>query len=316
MDLGTVFNVASYAAAGIAGAAALYSTFYTVPQRKVGLITQFGKHVKTVEEPGLKVKIPFIQQVAAKVSTAELQAEETLQTKTTDDLFVDLPIAIHFQVSNAPIFFFDKGDPVKLMKKVVSAAVREYTSGKAFQELYNERQEIRDGVLEKVASKIEEFGITINDIVIDEPQASNEVKSTFDRVRASALEKEAAKNEAAAEYIRQVKSAEADKERDILRGQGAAGYRKEIFDQYAEQIESLVDAGTPREEAVHFMETIMKLDTWREVGTDGNMLIVTDGSSKEGNELVDLMKNMKGLQSLSPKNSGDTSISGVPTPGQ
>jgi regulator of protease activity HflC (stomatin/prohibitin superfamily) len=246
--LSFAFNAAAYAVPAITAMAALYSSIYIVPQRKVGLITRFGKHIRTDENPGLKFKVPFIDQVAARVSTAEHQVEEMLQTKTTDDLFVNLPIAIQFEVNDAPVFHFNKNDPVGMMSKAVSAAVREYTSGKSFQELYNERQEIRDGVLEKVADKASQFGIVINDIIIDEPQASAEVRETFDRVRRSALEKEAAKNEADANYIRTVKDAEADKERDILRGEGAAGYREKIFDQYAEQIEALEKSGTPREE--------------------------------------------------------------------
>jgi len=181
------------------------------------------------------------------------------------------------------------------MGKVVSAAVREYTSQKTFQELYNERQEIKDGVMSKVEDKVKAFGITINDIVIDEPQASDEVKQQFDRVRSSALETEAIKNEAKQKKMLIIAGAEADRQRDILRGQGAAGYRKEIFDQYAQQIEELVKNGTPREEAVSVMMKIMELDTWREVGAEGNMVIVTGGESGESREFADLTKRLAAL---------------------
>jgi regulator of protease activity HflC (stomatin/prohibitin superfamily) len=299
MDLGTIFNSAAMITMGIAALAAIKSSIYIVPQRKVGLVTQFGRHMRTDETPGLKFKAPWpIQNVAAKVSTAEQQVEEMLQTKTTDDLFVNLPIAIQFEVNNAAVFYFNKDDPVGMMSKAVSAAVREYTSGKSFQELYNERQEIRDGVLEKVADKASQFGIVINDIIIDEPQASAEVRETFDRVRRSALEKEAAKNEADANYIRTVKDAEADKERDILRGEGAAGYREKIFDQYAEQIEALEKAGTPREEAVKVMMKIMELDTWREVGGEGNSMVIVGNSDNSGADLQDFVVKAQALGQL------------------
>lgn len=287
MDLGTIFQAAAaYGVPAIALGSALLGSLYTVGQQHKGLVTRFGKHVRTNDTPGLKLKIPFIESVK-KISMQERQEDEALTTKTTDDLFVDLPISIHFQVSDPAVYYFDKENPVQLMKKVVSAAARKYTSSKSFQELYDERQEIKDGVLKTVEQQVSGFGIQINDIVIDEPQASDAVKKTFDRVRSSSLEKDAATNEAAAEYIRKVKSAEADKDRDLLRGEGAAGYRDKLFEQYAKQINNLVSEGTPREEAVQVMMRIMELDTQREVGAHGNTILFAP-AGEAGSRIAEL----------------------------
>ena len=40
-----------------------FSCIYTVDQRQQVLISQFGKIVKFVKEPGLKFKIPFVQEI-------------------------------------------------------------------------------------------------------------------------------------------------------------------------------------------------------------------------------------------------------------
>ncbi len=139
-------NVAAYGAAVGAGASVLAGMFYSVPQRHVGLITQFGKHVRTVEEPGLHMKVPFIQKVAEKVSTAIQQISDPLDTKTKDNLFVKLPITIQFIVKDAPKYYFNTDKPEEQMAKIVSASVRKYTSGKDFQELYTERDEISEAI--------------------------------------------------------------------------------------------------------------------------------------------------------------------------
>lgn len=282
IDLGNAFGAVAHVGlyAGVAATAllALRGTFYTVPQRHTGLVTRFDEHVRTNDTPGLKMKIPLIEAVDI-VSRQEYQTKEMLETKTADDLFVKLPISIHYEVSDPAVFHFNKDKPVALMSNVVSAAVREYTSQKRFQELYNERQQIKDGVLAKVAEKVSGFGVHINDIVIDEPQASPEVKHTFDRVRSSALEKEAATNEAEADYIRTVKRAEADKQRNILIGEGVAGFREKIADGYASLRKKLVADGVDPGAADSFMEEAMRLDTLRDVGDKGNMVIVTPDSS-------------------------------------
>ncbi len=256
-------------------------TFYTIHQQHTGLVTRFDRHVRTNDWAGLKMKIPLIEKVE-KISMQEFQADEMLETKTTDNLFVKLPISIHYQVNAPEKFYFEKGNPIKLMKKVVAAAVREYTSGKDFQELYDERQQIKEGVLTKVEQQVGGYGILISDIVIDEPQASAEVKETFDRVRSSALEKDAAKNEAEADYIRTVKRAEADKQRNILIGEGVAGFREKIAEGYSALRKQLISDGADPYTADRFMEEAMRLDTLRDIGDKKNMVIVTtDGSSAQ-----------------------------------
>lgn len=290
IDLGNAFSVATQV--GIYGAAALglyltaRSTLYQIPQKHTGLVTRFGEHVRTNETPGLKAKIPFIESVA-KISGQEYQTKEMLETKTADDLFVKLPISIHFEVSDPAVFHFNKDKPVGLMSNVVSAAVREYTSQKKFQELYNERQQIKDGVLAKVADKVSGFGLHINDIVIDEPQASQEVKHTFDRVRSSALEKEAARNEAEAQYIRAVKEGEGIAKRSALIGKGIAGLRENVAKGYDKSRKMLVEGGMAPEMADSFIVEAMRLDTLRDIGDKGNMVIVSPDSSS-GNRIAEL----------------------------
>lgn len=51
------------AVAGIVGLIGLGSTLYTVDETNQAVITQFGKPVRVVKEPGLHVKTPFIQTV-------------------------------------------------------------------------------------------------------------------------------------------------------------------------------------------------------------------------------------------------------------
>ncbi|MBT5654613.1 MAG: hypothetical protein HOI80_03820, partial [Alphaproteobacteria bacterium] len=39
------------------------STFFTVHQTEQALVLQFGDPIRTIDEPGLKMKIPFVQNV-------------------------------------------------------------------------------------------------------------------------------------------------------------------------------------------------------------------------------------------------------------
>ncbi len=279
-------------------AAYLVTCLFTVPQRTEALITFFGKHVRTEDRPGLNIKWPWpFNIVTAKVPTDLRQVDEKLDTKTKDDLFVRLPITIQYEVVDTGRFFFDTNHPIEQMNKIVSASVRKYTSGKEFQELYTERDEISGGVIDDVKKQVSDYGINIRRIVIDEPAAPKDVQDSFNRVRASEREKDAATNEAAAEYIRSVKAAEADKQRNILIGEGVAGFRQSIAEGYVGIRKSLMTEGVDADIADRFMEEAMRLDTIRDVGEKGNMVIVMP-SNQNNNALTDLLSSTPIIEKL------------------
>ncbi len=280
----------------------LLTMLYMVRQRHEALITSFGKHTFTQHKPGLKVKWPWpFNVVEASVPTSLQQITERLETKTKDDLFVSLPITIQFEIIDTARFYFDNQEPLEQIRKLVSAEVRKYTSGKEFQDLYYEREEISEGVIKAVMVHIDDYGVTLRRIIIDEPVAPASVEQAFNQVRASERLKDAAKNEAAADYIRRVKAAEADKERNILIGEGVAGFRKKIAEGYAELRNLMVAQGLDHTEADRFMRDAMHLDTLRDIGDKGNMVIVTEAGS-DHDKLKDLVKYDKLLENVKDKN--------------
>lgn len=283
IDLSALFMTAAAATGVLAAAAWLTSCVFTVQQKQEALVTRFGKHIRTEKDPGLHLKAPYpFNEVTAKIATDLQQVAEPLETKTRDDLFVRLPITIQYEVSDSAKFYFDNKDPIANMKKLVSAAVRTATARKEFQELYGDRDEISTAVIDHIKTAVAEYGINVRRIIIDEPQAPEQVQKAFNEVRASERLKEAARNKADAHAIEVVAKAEAEKQADVLRGQGKAGFRKEIFDQYSGQIRKLESEGVSRGEAITMMMQAMQQDTLRDVGDKGNLVIVTDGQSTGG----------------------------------
>ncbi|MFP4313922.1 MAG: SPFH domain-containing protein, partial [Alphaproteobacteria bacterium] len=220
-----------------------------------------------------------------------------------------LPITIQYEIKDTGVFYFDTNEPVDQMNIIVSASVRKYTSAKEFQDLYNERDEISLAVIEDVKEQICEYGINIRRIVVDEPTAPQDVQDSYNRVRASEREKDAAQNEAAADYIRRVKAAEADKERNILIGEGVAGFRQSIAQGYAEIRNQLVKDGVEPANAERFMEEAMRLDTIRDVGDKGNMVIVVPQGANHSQDLTPLLTGSPLLEQLGEnyrkRNAGD-----------
>lgn len=292
MSLGDIFAYAAYGAAGLAAIKYASTCLFMVRQREEGLITAFGKHVRTEQKAGLHMKKPWpFNVVAAKVSTALQQITDELKTKTKDDVFVTLPVTIQYEVNNTGRYYFDTDKPVTQVKSIVNAALRNYASDKEFQKLYDDRDEISETVIRNIASNVEDYGIILRRIVIDEPKPAQEVENAYNRVRASEREREAARNEAEADYIKRVREAEADKERNDLIGQGVAAFRRNVFEGYADQIKKLEEAGITPDQAAEMVKDTMRLDTLRDVGQHGNLVYVVEGGNGDkgvGQRIADM----------------------------
>lgn len=67
------------------GLVLLFSSLFTVSEREMGLVLQFGKPVKSISEPGLYFKVPFVQEVRRVPRTLQFWAS------SDNDVLVDLP---------------------------------------------------------------------------------------------------------------------------------------------------------------------------------------------------------------------------------
>lgn len=65
----------------------LFSSLFTINEREMGLVLQFGKPVKSINEPGLYFKVPFVQEVRRVPRTLQFWAS------SDNDVLVDLPTA-------------------------------------------------------------------------------------------------------------------------------------------------------------------------------------------------------------------------------
>lgn len=287
--LTAVFSAAAfpYVASGIGaifGITALKKTFFTVDQNAEGLVSRFGKYVGAPKTSGLNWKIPFIDKLDTQISTALTAIPTSLETKTSDDQFISLPIDIQFEVSDTAKYYYKSNNPNDQIKTIVSAAVRKCTSGKTFADIYSLRQEISDSVKEAVLDEISDYGIDIKRIVIDEPQPDDNVKNAYNRVKASEREKQAAENEAQASYIKAVKAAEADKERNSLIGEGVKAFRKSVAESYIETRQALINEGVDEKAADEFMTEAMRLDTMRDAAEKGNVIVMDTGKGSAKND--------------------------------
>jgi modulator of FtsH protease HflC len=200
---------------------------YVIQEWQLGLVLQFGKPIRTVMEPGLKFKYPFVQDVTI-FDKRILAADAPPQTYITLDkkrLIVDT--VSRWRISDPLVFFTTVRDykrAVARLNDVISARLRQEIANEFFQNFIREkREDIMEEVSKGTAQSAAPFGIDVIDVRIKRVDLPEEVQaSVFARMKA---ERERIAKRYRAEGNEQAREirANADKEREILL---AEAYRK------------------------------------------------------------------------------------------
>jgi modulator of FtsH protease HflC len=220
---------------------------YSVPQWMQAIVVQLGDPVRTVQEPGLYWKMPFIQNVLYfdKRLLAYNASPRELLTKDKQQLVVDNysrwrirdPLQFYRTVRN------EEGAQSRL-DDIIYSNLRETLGRHTLREIVNEKRALlMKQVTERSDEKAGEYGIEVVDVVIkraDLPE-KNEM-NVFNRMRTE-RERQAKKFRAEGdEEARKIRSesdkqvqillAEARKKAEIMRGEGDALAVKIFADAY------------------------------------------------------------------------------------
>lgn len=213
------------------------TSFFTVDETETTIVTQFGKYIRSVTEPGLNFKIPFVQVVHYydnRIMEYDSSPAEIL-TKDKKNLVVDN--YARWKIVDPLKFFQSVRDEVGAQARlddIVYADLREELARHNLSEIIDVRREaIMDTVSKKSDEKAKQYGIKIIDVRIKRADLPREVEeSVFARMRAereriakkyrSEGEEEAAKLRARTDKEKVIILAEAYKEAETIRGEGDA----------------------------------------------------------------------------------------------
>src|SRR5437764_12099269 len=113
--------------------------FFTVEQQERAIVERFGKFVR-VGGPGLQRKTPFVERVAGKMSLQVEQLNADIETKTKDNVFVHVQIAVQYKVGaqaqQVQDAYYKLEDPEAQMKSYAFDVVRSPIPSLALDEAY------------------------------------------------------------------------------------------------------------------------------------------------------------------------------------
>ena len=215
----------------------LLNCVYIVNQAEQAIVLQFGEPVRLIKEPGLKFKIPFIQNIVF-YDTRLLDLDPPAQEVVLNDKKrLDVDSFTRYKIIDPLKFYKTVRTELQAQSKlaeIVNSSVRKILGRITLKELLSQqRTKIMNDISSAVKIDAEQIGVSVADVRIrraDLPievlQAINaRMKSERDRdakeFRATG-EQEAQQIRAKADKERTIIIAEADKKAQIIRGEGDA----------------------------------------------------------------------------------------------
>ncbi len=283
----------------------LTTSVMVVGQKTAAIIEVFGRFY-TVKMAGLRLKYPWPIGIERRdgrnqrTSLRLLEMNEVVSVKTTDKLFVSFPVAVQYRVMSSRVAeaFYELEDAVAQIGSFVLNVVRTEGAKMSLEQLYTAKQSVEDAVKTELSERMSEYGFEIVNVLVDEPQPSEEVQNSFNTVIAAKREKEAAENEAAAERIRLVGIAEAEKTSKRLQGEGIAAQRLAIATGYNEAMSKLKAAmpGVTEETILSMLMMTNHWDTIRDAAAHpGNVIMVNGSGDSAMTELANLAASFRSV---------------------
>jgi regulator of protease activity HflC (stomatin/prohibitin superfamily) len=255
----------------------VFSGLFTVAQQTHAVVERLGKF-NQVAGPGLNFKIPLIDSISGRVTHRVRELEITVESKTKDDVFVDILIAVQFFVREnldaVKAAHYKLMNPQQQISSYVFDTVRAQVPEMPIDHVFSEKDKIADKVRERLQDIMEEFGYTIMQALVNDIQPDSEVKKAMNKVNASARLKEAAKNEAEAKKIRVIAEAEAEARAKELQGVGIARQRLAIAKGLKESVTACSEAGISSSEATKMVLLTQHYDTVTAVGSRSKATIM------------------------------------------
>jgi len=224
---------------------AIYLSLFTVKEINQAIVLQFGDPKKVIAEPGLQVKIPFIQNVVyldRRILSLDPAPEEVI---ASDQKRLIVDAYARFKIVDPLKFYISVGDERVARSRlatIINSRIRSVLGKQSLATLLSEDRTKQMAIIQEgVNAEAEKFGITIIDVRIkraDLPQANSE--AIYKRMQTE-REREAKEFRAKGAEMAVTITSTADKEvtvlianakkqSEIMKGEGD-GQRNKIFAQ-------------------------------------------------------------------------------------
>ena len=258
--------------------------FYTVQQQTAAILQRLGKFAR-VAEAGPHFKLPLVERVAGYVNLRVQQLDVEVETKTQDNVFVKVLVAVQFHVLKEKIYeaFYRLDDPTSQIRSFVFDVVRARVPKIKLDDVFEKKDEIADAVKLELREVMDDFGYGIVKALVTDIDPDHKVKESMNEINAAQRLRVAATEKGEADKILKVKAAEAEAEAKALSGKGIADQRRAIIDGLRESVDEFQKSvpGASAQDVMNVVLMTQYFDMLKELGaaSKNNTILVPHSPS-------------------------------------
>ncbi len=197
-----------------------FNMLFVVEQTEQAVVFQFGQPVRTIKEPGLNIKMPFIQNVLHFDNRIQEINTEDKEVIAYDQKRLIINAFVKYKIVNPVLYYTTVRDVNGFNNKfstILDSSLRQVIGEVPLNSLLSEkRSDVMEKIQDVVAEKAEQFGVEIIDVRItrsDLPEANS--VAIYKRMQTD-REREAKEIRAEGDETAQKIRANADKEKTFL----------------------------------------------------------------------------------------------------
>ncbi|XP_043715543.1 hypersensitive-induced response protein 4 [Telopea speciosissima] len=241
-----------------------------IDQASIGVVERWGRFEK-LAEPGFHFFNPLAGQwLAGVLSTRINSLDVRIETKTKDNVFVQLLCSIQYRIvkGNADDAFYELQNPQEQIQAYVFDVVRAHVPKMTLDELFEQKGDVAQAVLEELEKVMGAYGYNIEQILMVDIIPDASVRKAMNEINAAQRLQLASVYKGEAEKVLLVKRAEAEAEAKYLGGVGVARQRQAITEGLRENILNFSHKveGASAKEVMDLIMITQYFDTIKDLG--------------------------------------------------
>ncbi|MAA66058.1 MAG: FtsH protease activity modulator HflK [Alteromonadaceae bacterium] len=260
----------------------LFQSFYTVDEQERAVVLRFGKY-HTTENPGLRFKVPIIDNVTKVRVTSVRNAESQGQMLTQDENLVSIDLQVQYRVENARDYVLNVRDSNQALAFATDSALRhEVGSSELDQVLTEGRAALAINVEQRLQSFLVKYGtgLQIVKVNVEDTSPPSQVQESFREVQRAKEDEQ-----------RLVEEAETYRNKVVPEARGRAQRRLEEAMAYKQEVTERARGETARflallnvyKDAPQVTRDRMYLDTMQNVFSSTSKVLV---DAEGGNNMM------------------------------
>ncbi|EFJ46117.1 hypothetical protein VOLCADRAFT_75519 [Volvox carteri f. nagariensis] len=210
--------------------------------------------------------------ISGSLSLRVQQLDVRCETKTKDNVFVNMVISVQYQVKRDAVFeaYYKLTDSRSQISSYVFDEVRAAVPKLNLDDAYEMKDEIAKSIKDALSKSMENYGYTILHVLVNDIEPAHKVKEAMNEINAARRLRVAAAEKAEAEKLSVVKAAEAEAEAKYLQGQGIARQRQAIIGGLRDSVAAFQTGVTDisSKEVLQLMLVTQYFDMLRDLGSN------------------------------------------------